>query len=108
MKIVIIEALPIEEESHCKDSSLACFAEDLAMKSITSGVKAEWFLPTIIEGKAALKLVTISPDSILLNYVSFDQSTSKISYNGEKIQGISTKRKFVKIEITLTDLQGQE
>ena len=48
------------------------------------------------------------PDSLLSNYISFDQSTLKLSYNGELIQGALTQRKFAKISITIVDSEGSK
>ena len=77
----------------------------MAIEVITSGEKAEWYLPQIIEGEKILE-VTVQPHSLLQNYIAFDDSTLKMSYNGVLIQGVSNQRKFAKISITLTDLAG--
>ena len=53
------------EQSICEDHSLACFADNLATEVITSGEKAEWHLPQIIEGEKTLAEVTVLPDSLL-------------------------------------------
>lgn len=88
--------------------SLAYFAENLAIQIITSGEKVEWYLPEIIEGEPALEGVTVLPDSLLANYITFDQSTRKVSYDGMLIQGVSSGSKFVKLSITLADSAGSQ
>ena len=47
-------------------------------------------------------------DSLLLNYITFDESTLKMSYNGVLIQGVSTQSKFGKISITFADSAGSQ
>ena len=45
-------------------------------------------------------------DSILANYITYDEKSSKISYDGSLIQGASTQNRYAKIGITLANSAG--
>ena len=50
--------------------------------------------------------MAVQPDSILANYITYDENSSKISYDGSLIQGVSDQNLFAKIDITLTNSAG--
>ena len=85
---------------------VATFTETLQVLTIVSGEKSEWTLPTIESCDRTLQKVTVQPDSILANYITYDDKSSKISYEGSLIQGASTQNRYAKIGITLTNSAG--
>lgn len=63
-----------------------------------------WYLPSVVD-EDSLKEVTAIPDSLFSNHITFVESSLKLSYDGELIQGAAN---FGNINITLADSAGQQ
>ena len=87
------------------DCPLATFTEEVEAKTIVSGEKSKWSLPEIDACEDTVQIVIV-PDSLMLNYITYDEKSAEISYDGSLIPAVSTQNRFATISITLVNSAG--
>ena len=66
----------------------------------------DWLLPSIDDGNAVLKEMSVQIDPLLADNVKLGEKSTSLVYDGKPIAGLTTEIQIVKINISLVNAHG--